>query len=180
MGNGARVQVPPAMRDVIEAILADRDSALSARLAAMEDDLSRASKIITGLMREKHLSLGQDDEVPQEPVDKVWCCQKCGSQQGYYDEANDVLRVRYKEHVVHVHTGIGGWIRLVCRKCGELNVLEYAPSVTEVDGGLPEVSVSGDRLVLDEPLLAELQDIVRRGNGTATVKLTQAPEPSPQ
>ncbi len=180
MANGSRVQVPDVLRQALDVAMADRDNALNGRLGAMEGDLDRVCKMLTGLMHEARLQEGPPDiESVQVPVeDKIWQCQKCGARLGFYDPVNEVMRLRYKEHVVYTHAGLGGWVRTPCRQCGELNVVEYVPAVS-TSGAVPEIQVAGDLLALDEPFLAELTELVKAGEGTCTVRLVQAPAPDP-
>jgi len=178
-----RIAVPQPVRDAVDAAMADRDAVLAARLTAMEEEGHRTGKILNGLLGQLHLRSEAEpgeDERPVQVADIIWSCQKCGSRLGFYDQENDVLRLRYKEHVVHVHAGLGGWTRVVCRQCGELNVVEYAPSAQAQAEGLPEVQVHGDQLVLDEPLLAELLALVQARDGSCVLRLVQAPDPDPR
>ena len=57
--------------------------------------------------------------------DARWHCQKCGYLLGFYDVDRDVLRTRYKEHIVFVRAGPGGFVQIVCRGCSEVNTQHY-------------------------------------------------------
>ena len=57
--------------------------------------------------------------------DARWHCEKCGYLLGFYDMARDVLRTRYKEHIVFVRAGPGGFVQIVCRGCSEVNTQYY-------------------------------------------------------
>jgi ribosomal protein S27AE len=65
--------------------------------------------------------------------DARWHCQKCGYLLGFYDVREDVLRTRYKEHIVFVRCGEGGFVQVVCRGCSEVNTAtgEGAPSSSD-------------------------------------------------
>ena len=63
--------------------------------------------------------------------DARWSCSACGSLLGFYDPKEDVLRVRYKDHMLYVRVGAGGFVQVICRGCGAVNTQEY---VDEVDG----------------------------------------------
>lgn len=157
---------------------------IHARLAAIEEEGERTGHIVNGLVG--HLGLraeqqaGDPAEESKAPVDTIWCCRKCGTRLGMYDTADDVMRLRYKEFIAHAHAGIGGWLRVVCRGCAELNVVEYTTGVSDADGQLHQLQVGGDRLLLDEPLLLHLLELVRGHEGRLVVQLVQAPQPSPQ
>jgi len=55
-----------------------------------------------------------------------WHCKKCGYLLAFYDKNHDVMRTRYKEHIVYMRAGVGGFIQIVCRGCSEVNTQEYA------------------------------------------------------
>lgn len=65
--------------------------------------------------------------------DARWHCQKCGYLLGFYDVREDVLRTRYKEHIVFVRCGEGGFVQVVCRGCSEVNTAtgEGAPNSSD-------------------------------------------------
>lgn len=65
--------------------------------------------------------------------DARWHCQKCGYLLGFYDVREDVLRTRYKEHIVFVRCGEGGFVQVVCRGCSEVNTAtgEGAPTASD-------------------------------------------------
>lgn len=62
-----------------------------------------------------------DERTPMR--DRVWACANCAARLGLYDEGRDQLRVRYKDFVVYVTPGVGGSVKVPCRRCGEENVL---------------------------------------------------------
>ena len=74
------------------------------------------------------------DEIPADSapanMDIRWHCKKCGYLLAFYDKNHDVMRTRYKEHIVYMRAGIGGFIQIVCRGCSEVNTQEYV----EADG----------------------------------------------
>lgn len=72
------------------------------------------------------LSLGRDEQSDRPQSDAMWKCRKCGSLLAFYDRGEDVLRIRYKEHLTYVHVGVGGWVQVVCKSCGEPNIQTYA------------------------------------------------------
>lgn len=154
----------------------------AAKLGAVDDEVERTGHILNGLMGHLGLRAEQSGEDPAKPtpVDTIWCCKKCGTRLGMYDEAQDVLRMRYKEFIVHAHAGIGGWIRVICKGCAEMNVIEYATGASEAPDRQYELQVSGDQLLVDEPLLAHLLELVRGNEGRLVVRMVQAPAPDPR
>ena len=62
-----------------------------------------------------------DDRAPMR--DKVWACANCAARLGLYNEEKDQLRVRYKDFVVYITPGVGGSVKVPCRRCGEENTL---------------------------------------------------------
>ena len=69
--------------------------------------------------------------------DARWHCTKCGYLLGFYDLKDDVLRTRYKEHIVFVRCGEGGFVQVVCRGCAEVNTAtgDSAPGDTADPAG---------------------------------------------
>ena len=64
-----------------------------------------------------------------------------------------------------------------CRNCGELNVVEYAPAMSP-DGVDNVLQVDGDILVLDGPLLEQMQALVATSSdGRVQIRLKQAVHP---
>lgn len=65
---------------------------------------------------------GEDVEgiPPAHPMrDVLWCCPACGHRLGVYDKQNALLRLRYKDFFVYVHTGKLGFVEVICRMCAE-------------------------------------------------------------
>jgi hypothetical protein len=67
----------------------------------------------------------RDEDTGGAIRDAMWKCSKCSSLLAFYDKDQDVLRIRYKEHLVYTHIGVGGWVQVVCRSCGEPNQQEH-------------------------------------------------------
>lgn len=119
-------------------------AALSQQVQSMEEELGRAQVTVSALAARTGApveSEDSDDDLSPEVVvkDTVWRCLKCGPKLGLYDTDTDVVRVRYKDHTVYSHLGVGGWIRVICRSCGQINTLDYTPgadigAVPVVDG----------------------------------------------
>lgn len=112
------------VRERVDGIL----KGLQARLDGIEKDQESLGRI-----KRPH-----DPDESQLQVDEIWGCKKCGARLGFYDTTADVLRVRYKEQIVHVHVGVGGWITVLCRGCAEVNEIAYVPpkGCDPVEGGI--------------------------------------------
>jgi hypothetical protein len=102
-----------------------------AEVGKLRQQLRALEREVAMLTRE----LPRVDQAPSEdagPVnrDARWHCQKCGYLLGFYDVGQDVLRTRYKEHIVFVRCGEGGFVQVVCRGCSEVNTAtgEGAPT----------------------------------------------------
>lgn len=152
---------------------------ITSQLALMDEEVNRQGGILAGVcgqlgMRAEQKHGDEDEEADESKVkqqDTIWCCSKCGGRLGFYDEASDVLRVRHRDSVVYTHVGIGGWVRVLCRQCSELNVLEYSPGASVE--GLP---VANGMAMLDvATLLHLLQQAQASADGTVTVQLVDAP-----
>jgi hypothetical protein len=68
-----------------------------------------------------------------------WHCKKCGYLLAFYDKNQDVMRTRYKEHIVYMRAGVGGFIQIVCRGCSEVNTQEYVEVGKEEDSKPVEI-----------------------------------------
>lgn len=92
------------------------------------------------------------DPKNQLPDDKLWECLKCKARIGFYDETRDVLRTSHDGHIVHVRIGVGGYISVVCRECGEVNTLDYQPPAGQpsVQNGILEMSVSALEKLMEQ------------------------------
>lgn len=117
----------------MDEIAAAIDRKLDQRLSRMERyldgvgrDVDTVAKQTAYLLRESGVSIHEEDPEAQGQVDETWQCVKCGSRLGFYDEAEDTLRIRHKDLTVWVKVGIGGMCSLACRSCGELNTVNAA------------------------------------------------------
>jgi hypothetical protein len=99
------------------------------RIGAMEKELSVVGRAV-GLQNEQP---GNPDAAPVNR-DARWHCKKCGYLLGFYDVGADLLRTRYKEHIVYVRCGDGGFVQVVCRGCSEVNTAEGESAVTGGSG----------------------------------------------
>jgi hypothetical protein len=178
--------LPPqfaALEKAIDTAFDRKLQPLVTQLGLMDEEVTRQGAMVAGVMG--HLGMraeqqhGEDDPAEDESKvkqkDTIWCCVKCGGRLGFYDQAGDVLRVRHRDSVIYTHIGIGGWVRVLCRQCSELNVLEYEPGL-RVEG-LP---VSGNRTILDvATLLHLLQEAQGSPDGTVTLELVDMGEAPP-
>lgn len=92
---------------------------LNVRISEIENDLRVISSALPTPAKEE----GTDSGVVNRDV--RWHCKKCGYLLAFYDKDHDVMRTRYKEHIVYMRAGIGGFIQIVCRGCSEVNTQEY-------------------------------------------------------
>jgi len=60
-----------------------------------------------------------------QAFDQPWLCAKCGARIGLYDEAQDILRIKYKAQILYIALGTGGFIKSPCRHCGEMNEVTH-------------------------------------------------------
>ncbi len=54
-------------------------------------------------------------------MDTMWLCEKCGVRLGIYDPLTGEMRFKIKGEILYVS---GGTIRVPCRSCAHINVLE--------------------------------------------------------
>jgi len=97
-----------------------------------ESDIQMLKQRMNYLEREVGMLSTADAPEPPDDAGTVnrdarWHCRKCGYLLGFYDLADDVLRTRYKEHIVYVRVGDGGFVQVVCRGCSQVNTQHYSP-----------------------------------------------------
>lgn len=92
---------------------------LNVRISEIENDL----RVISSALEPPSKEDSSDSGVVNRDV--RWHCKKCGYLLAFYDKDHDVMRTRYKEHIVYMRAGIGGFIQIVCRGCSEVNTQEY-------------------------------------------------------
>jgi len=98
----------------------DRDlGRLRSQITSMERELSELHRMVHNSNDAKPEGSGQAVK------DARWNCEKCSSLLAWYDEAEDLLRIRYKDHLTYVRLGNGGSITIMCRGCAQPNVQEY-------------------------------------------------------
>lgn len=99
---------------------------LHARITEMEDELRVLSQVPVGEV---------DQSKGAALMDIRWHCKKCNYLLAFYDKDHDVMRTRYKEHIVYMRAGVGGFIQIVCRGCSEVNTQEYVSADESEDMG---------------------------------------------
>lgn len=68
-----------------------------------------------------------DVPAPHASSDQLWLCRGCGTKLGVYaPPPEDILRIRYKDMLLHIRLGESGHIEMFCRVCGAENRQEYA------------------------------------------------------
>ena len=122
----------------LDQLAAAIDRKLDQRLGRMEryldgvgNDVDSIAKQVGILMQREGISVKEEDPEAQVQVDKIWQCVKCGARLGFYDEAEDLLRVRHKDITIWMKVGVGGHASLLCRSCGELNTVNAAEPAPE-------------------------------------------------
>ena len=97
------------------------------RLQRQVSELEREVAVATRLAETK------SEDTGTAVADARWSCSACGSLLGFYNSKEDVLRVRYKDHMLYVRVGVGGFVQVICRGCGAVNIQEYVESVGDSD-----------------------------------------------
>lgn len=147
--------------------------AVTARtIAGLEEDLARAQATIQVLSHKAGVGPPREPGIEGDPAegahqpDQVWACMKCRSRLGLYDPEADVIRIRYKDHQIYSRVGVGGYIRVICKSCGEVNLMDYAPPADM--GAIP---VEDGIATLSTALLEELLERATEGGGSVVVRL---------
>jgi hypothetical protein len=106
-----------------------KPKARSANREARLEDLEHTIAGLEGLVAK--LARGEPiEELPkfQQERDKIWICAACSYRLGTYDSLDMVLRIRHRDLFVYVSLGgPGGFVEVICRKCGEKNRTVYVP-----------------------------------------------------
>ena len=112
----------------------DQDARRERRLATRVAELETEVRLLGQSLAPQQVPEPKDDETAA-PVqrDARWHCSKCGYLLAFYDVEQDVLRTRYKEHIVFMRAGVGGFIQIVCRGCSQVNTQEYVESEDDQD-----------------------------------------------
>ena len=81
------------------------------QIASLERDVRQLSKMIP--------SRDPDSIDPHTAKDAMWKCSNCNSLLAWYSVEDDLLRIRYKDHIVLSRIGVGGHITVMCRGCAQ-------------------------------------------------------------
>jgi hypothetical protein len=115
----------------------DRLVALESHGAAMHQRLEAVQDALGHMHQQMQLLLinrADDDQRADAMRDTVWACENCAARLGIYDAKADQLRVRYKDFVCYVTPGVGGTVRVPCRRCGLENELLDTREAAQVAG----------------------------------------------
>lgn len=104
-----------------------------------------------------------------EQIDAPWPCQKCGALIGYYDRATETVRIRMKFGTCRGRAGVGGFLSVDCRGCGEINTIAHTPGDGEA------IAVRGGVSILSAEYLAELLAKAREQGGLVEVQIVETP-----
>lgn len=113
----------------------DRLTRLERQLRGIEQEVGSIASIVASNQPENKTDDGKGAVNP----DYIWACRKCGARLGFYDPEEDMLRIRYKDFVVFMHIGAGGYVQVLCRSCSEMNQASWEPEALPV--AKPEKSV---------------------------------------
>lgn len=105
-------------------------AALHQRMEAVQDALGHLHQQVQLLLA----SRADDDQRAGAMRDTVWACENCAARLGIYDAKADKLRVRYKDFVCYVVPGVGGTVRVPCRRCGLDNELRDTRTAAQAAG----------------------------------------------
>ena len=100
------------------------------RVEAVQDALGHMHQQMQLLLATR----ADEDDRPGVMRDTVWACENCAARLGIYDPKADQLRVRYKDFVCYVSPGMGGTVRVPCRRCGLDNELRDTRASAQAAG----------------------------------------------
>jgi len=103
----------------IMATVDDRLVKLERHIRGMDQEINTLSAVAAAMQNKEQTD--QDESSGSANPDHIWVCRKCGARLGFYDPVEDILRVRYKDFVTYIHIGTGGFVKVLCRSCSEMN-----------------------------------------------------------
>ena len=105
--------------------LEKRLKAIESAVCHLAEDMSSLGASLGAVQAQAQMETARRDQDPSRmPMrDQVWACQNCGARMGIYDPETDQLRVRYKDFVCYITPGVGGTVKVPCRRCGLENKL---------------------------------------------------------
>ena len=104
-----------------------------------------------------------------EQTDDPWQCRKCGALIGFYDRESEVMRVRAKLMTIRGRAGVGGFLAVDCRSCGEVNTIEH------VAGDGEGIAVRNGATILDVATLEDLLAKARDNGGLVEIQVLAQP-----
>lgn len=107
----------------------DRLVKLERHLRGMDQELNTLSAIAASTQTQEEEQ--SDESSGNANPDHIWVCRKCGARLGFYDPVEDMLRVRYKDFVTYIHIGAGGFVKVLCRSCSEMNKATWEESLSK-------------------------------------------------
>lgn len=109
----------------------DRDREVS-RLQRQMEGMEQELQVLTSLM--------QSETSPQSQIqkstsvrDQPWRCENCKSLLGWYNADKEIMRIRYKQQMIYVRVGVGGFLQSICPGCSEPNILKYEEKSADKD-----------------------------------------------
>ncbi len=99
----------------------DRLTQMERVVAEQEQAIHMIFATVQAMRRGDAEQTPQQDRAPMR--DEIWSCSNCSARLGLYNKEREEMRVRYKDFLVYVKPGVGGVLRVPCRRCGEENIL---------------------------------------------------------
>ena len=130
--------------------------------SALVEDLDRVSSMVGQAMRTVRPRMAEQSDEP-------WCCRKCSALIGFYDRETEIMRVRAKLMTIRGRAGVGGFLAVDCRSCGEVNTIEH------VAGDGEGIAVRGGTTILDVPTLEALLAKARDNGGVVELQIVEQP-----
>jgi len=50
-----------------------------------------------------------------------WRCSECNKKLALSSDGYKTLKVKHKDLYITIHSGTGGWLEVICPRCGECN-----------------------------------------------------------
>lgn len=114
-------------------------AAMMQRMAMELDYLRSENEALSVAMFQAGLLKKVGPEQFKNVTDRLWQCSCCGQTLALYNLEQDLVKWRYRDAYLHVRVGDGGFIRTLCRRCGELNEEKF---VARRDGSSPAGAAS--------------------------------------
>lgn len=127
----------------LDALIEGRMGVVDQRVEAIGKDVDSLSRSVAILLHRQGLGIPTDDPDEEGPPveervpDKVWRCEKCGTRLGFYDEGEEMMRIRAGDTTLWVVPGIGGALSMSCGGCGRINSISDERTVVPSGGEDP-------------------------------------------